>query len=822
MQEFCLNCMAEQKNPGRFCPKCGFDRSAYQIESHHLIPGTMLRGRYRIGKVLGEGGFGITYVGWDTVLNLKVAVKEFYMTGYVSRMNTYSPSVQVSMSTHGEVFQKNRDRFLDEARVLARFAEEDGIVGIRDFFQENNTAYIVMSFLSGITLKEYLKQQGKLSWQKTYEVLRPVLLSLSEVHKQGIIHRDISPDNIMMTDRGQVKLLDFGAAREYSGSDAHSLSIILKPGFAPEEQYRTKGQQGPWTDVYALCATMYRCLTGITPEESMERTYRDTLRPPHELGDCPLPVSAVLMKGLSVYAQDRYASVSELLAALQNAGDPNLTVAMSDGAPPLVDQRELRGVKRSGSPKRKPLPLLLAVVAVLLAALVAVLVLLPKEQPSGKEEPEEPPTAITEEAPEAPEEPKEPKEPEPAEPADDTAQTDAEKKPGERPETAEPETEPTAEATPPEEEPSDEEPPEEPSEEEPLEETGTAEYDFPMLDPQSTYYADIYLGSRGTITVLLDQNAAPVTAANFVHLAKSGFYDNLTFHRIMEGFMMQGGDPAADGTGGSGTTIEGEFAANGYDNPLSHTRGAISMARGTDYNSASSQFFIVHEDSTFLDGNYAVFGYVVSGMDIVDTICEEAMPVDQNGTIPLAAQPMITFLTIRDSGSGPQPQVEVPETEPDPEPEPEPEPEPNPLEGLDVEAEVTAIRDETVAYLAKVNAGELSAVTVRGGVIAYVDRYGQVWMIEVSNGTDNSPYARTYYFDGSNVMFAYYTGANSHRCYFYDGKMFRWRHTPNAYNNDIYTDHDLENSEAFLAREALVLEDVRYYLAELEAMGYYA
>ena len=168
------------------------------------------------------------------------------------------------------------------------------------------------------------------------------------------------------------------------------------------------------------------------------------------------------------------------------------------------------------------------------------------------------------------------------------------------------------------------------------------------LDDSLTYYADIDIADYGNVTVKLDQEAAPVTVANFVNLAQNGFYDGLTFHRIIEGFMMQGGDPNGDGTGGSDRNIVGEFSENGYDNTLSHTRGAISMARSNDYNSASSQFFIVHEDNTeSLDGKYAAFGYVTEGMDIVDEICESANPTDENGTIAAEDQPVINTITIR-------------------------------------------------------------------------------------------------------------------------------------------------------------------------------
>ena len=167
------------------------------------------------------------------------------------------------------------------------------------------------------------------------------------------------------------------------------------------------------------------------------------------------------------------------------------------------------------------------------------------------------------------------------------------------------------------------------------------------LDESLTYFADIKIKGYGTVTVELDQTAAPITVANFVELAQSGFYDGLTFHRIMNGYMMQGGDPEGTGFGGAEKTIVGEFKANGYNNPLSHTRGAISMARATDFNSASSQFFIVHQDSIFLDGQYACFGYVTEGLDVVDAVCTKAEPTDDNGTIPAAAQPVIKSITIR-------------------------------------------------------------------------------------------------------------------------------------------------------------------------------
>ena len=167
------------------------------------------------------------------------------------------------------------------------------------------------------------------------------------------------------------------------------------------------------------------------------------------------------------------------------------------------------------------------------------------------------------------------------------------------------------------------------------------------LDTTSVYYADIVIRNYGTVTVRLDQTAAPKTVENFMSLAQRGFYDGLTFHRIMANFMMQGGDPRGDGYGGSDKTVVGEFAYNGYPNPISHKRGVISMARSNDFDSASSQFFIMHQDYTGLDGQYAAFGYVTAGMDVVDAVCADARPIDGNGMIAPAEQPVMEKVTIR-------------------------------------------------------------------------------------------------------------------------------------------------------------------------------
>ena len=318
MYKYCNHCMSAIENDKNVCANCG--RNILEnVPAHHLLPGTVLNNKYYVGKALGEGGFGITYIGRDINLDIKVAIKEYYPNGYVNRNNTISPQVSNSV-TEGrkEFFTKGRERFLNEARVLARFSGESGVVDVRDFFEENDTAYIVMEYLDGMDLKNYLKRNGKLTVEQTINLLMPVMNSLKKIHSQNLIHRDISPDNIMIVGN-DVKLLDFGSVRSVAAFENKSLSVMLKPGYAPEEQYRTKGQQGPWTDIYALCATIYKCITGITPDEASQRVFEDEVKMPSALGVKISPeMEKAIMKGMSVYHKDRYQSIDDLLNDLQS------------------------------------------------------------------------------------------------------------------------------------------------------------------------------------------------------------------------------------------------------------------------------------------------------------------------------------------------------------------------------------------------------------------------------------------------------------------------------------------------------------------------
>ena len=309
MQNYCMNCMKELGG-SPVCSNCGYDNGKPGAhEPYHLAPGTVLAGKYLVGNALGEGGFGITYIGMHTTLNKRVAIKEFYPSGTANRISL--TQVQVTGGKE-EFFQKGVQRFLDEAKNVAKFSEEDGIVDIIDYFQENNTAYIVMEYLEGETLKQYVYNHGVFPIETLVSLMIPLMNSLSAVHAAGVIHRDISPDNIMYC-KNKLKLMDFGSARYFTNKE-RQMSVILKQGFAPEEQYRTNGVQGPYTDVYALCATIYACITNMVPIGSLDRITNDTLKRPSELGvKIPAYMENALMHGLAVYAKDRTPDIPTLL-----------------------------------------------------------------------------------------------------------------------------------------------------------------------------------------------------------------------------------------------------------------------------------------------------------------------------------------------------------------------------------------------------------------------------------------------------------------------------------------------------------------------------
>lgn len=307
---------AQSKAWGRKTLPCR--RSANRYRIMYLPVGTELNQRYRIDGVLGHGGFGITYLASDNLLNIKVAIKE-YLPRQMSTRGEGKTLVSVFTGEARENYFHGLKKFLQEAQSIAQFSQHPSIVSCRDYFEANNTAYLVMDYLQGVTLKHYLEQQGgRIPFALALSLMNPVMEALREIHAAGLLHRDISPDNIFLTVVNQVKVLDFGAARQFAGEQSKSLSVILKSGYAPEEQYRSSGRQGTWTDVYACAATIYRAITGQTPPDALDRLAEDTLLPPSRLGaEIPAAAEQALLKALAVEAGQRIQTVAKLAQALQ-------------------------------------------------------------------------------------------------------------------------------------------------------------------------------------------------------------------------------------------------------------------------------------------------------------------------------------------------------------------------------------------------------------------------------------------------------------------------------------------------------------------------
>ena len=304
------------------CPHCGYVVGSGAEEAVHIEPGTLLHDRYIIGKVLGFGGFGVTYLGWDGRLEQKVAIKEYLPSEFSTRMPGRS-QVTIFNGEKSEQFRDGLKKFVEEAKRLAKFQNEPGIVKIFDSFEENETAYIVMEYLDGETLTSYLKREKTIPEDKAVEMLIPVMQSLQIVHAEGLLHRDIAPDNIFLLKNGEVKLIDFGASRYATTSHSRSLTVIIKPGYSPEEQYRSRGDQGPHTDVYALAATLYKMITGKTPPDAMERRAKyenqnkDILEDPHKINKkISLIHENAIMNAMNVRIEDRTPDVATFINEL--------------------------------------------------------------------------------------------------------------------------------------------------------------------------------------------------------------------------------------------------------------------------------------------------------------------------------------------------------------------------------------------------------------------------------------------------------------------------------------------------------------------------
>ncbi len=318
-QTLCYNCFRQVADPSAPCPHCGFDLAENQQKFPvALRAGTVLNNRYIVGRVLGQGGFGITYVAFDTQLQARVAIKEYMPSDMATRVE--GTTVSVMMDTRAEDFTYGAERFQEEARTLAKFIGHPNIAGVSSYFDENDTSYFVMDYIEGVSFKSYIANNGgKVSVDETLNVMIPVLRALTAVHAEGFIHRDVTPDNIYISKDGNVKLLDFGSARYSIGDKSKSLDVILKVGYAPKEQYIRRGRQGPFTDVYSCAACFYAALTGYLPPESLERLDQDTLVPVSQvLPEIPEWLDKAILKGLAVQPEDRFQSAAEFLDAIEN------------------------------------------------------------------------------------------------------------------------------------------------------------------------------------------------------------------------------------------------------------------------------------------------------------------------------------------------------------------------------------------------------------------------------------------------------------------------------------------------------------------------
>lgn len=335
VNHLCLGCMSYLDNPKEPCPVCGWEKSK-QNAVHQLMAGSQLTNEnntveYIIGMAIGEGGFGITYLAWDIRRQQKVAIKEFYPSDIAGRQRN-SHTIRPFSTKENENYNHGLERFMEEGEKLRTFNNDSRIVSVKNYFKANGTAYIVMEYIEGETLQEKMRAGVRFDIGETIKMLAPIAGALVQMHNTTIhddngaesvlIHRDVSPDNIIFTSSGTTKLLDFGAARVASFHGTKNLTTTVKLGYAPPEQFigsGIAGAQGPWTDVYALAATVYQTLTGNMPPPALDRQVNDILKPPSHYGVKLTEYQEVaLMKGLALNWQERYQTVDEFYNALQD------------------------------------------------------------------------------------------------------------------------------------------------------------------------------------------------------------------------------------------------------------------------------------------------------------------------------------------------------------------------------------------------------------------------------------------------------------------------------------------------------------------------
>lgn len=366
----CYSCMEEIPQAGRQCPHCGYDNArGPQMQPKNALPcGTVLLGRYEIGKVLGQGGFGITYIAFDRAVSLKVCIKEYFPSGAAMRNASQGNTVHWSGGENAALLMRGRERFIREARKAATLRNLNAVVKVWDVFFEHETAYIVMDYAEGVTLKEYIDDGERLlSEERCIELLSPVMRDLHKAHTCGIVHRDISPDNLMLRPDNTIVLLDMDGAKDLSFGSTKSSFAVAKQGFSPLEQYSKTAVFGAWTDIYAMCATIVYCVSGKTPPSPMERMNGEII----DLSDFSHPVAEVLEKGLAIRAEDRLQNMNEFCNMLNRALEqPAPAVASSPAASQTIHvqpavKSQANETWETGKPRRRRgkrliLPLLVA------------------------------------------------------------------------------------------------------------------------------------------------------------------------------------------------------------------------------------------------------------------------------------------------------------------------------------------------------------------------------------------------------------------------------------------------------------------------------
>ena len=320
IDKLCPGCMQHLKDSNTTCPHCGYPEKHLTVKDS-LPVFSILAGKYLLGAPLGKGGFGITYIAMHLPDEKIAAIKEFFPANLAVR-DTDNETVVPADDTKAVYYRTGMKSFSEEGRILYLLSDIEHIVHVTEQIQANNTTYLVMEYVPGISLKKYMKQQQKLfSEQETLTLMQPILIALQAMHQKGILHRDISPENLMLSPDNTLTLIDFGAARTFSRSDDDNLTVILKRGYAPEEQYHSNSRQGPWTDLYAVCAVMYQMLTGILPQEASARAEEDHLTPISRIEGLSLSPStcAALEKGLQMDSMERYPDIGALMKVLYPA-----------------------------------------------------------------------------------------------------------------------------------------------------------------------------------------------------------------------------------------------------------------------------------------------------------------------------------------------------------------------------------------------------------------------------------------------------------------------------------------------------------------------